>query len=604
VDPACPGEDAVSDFLWSTRPRPPGSLAAALRPWLRPVTPELVERHGPWGSLVVAVPSHETHALYEEAGAGGGLSVVVGNPVVRLPGTEPGPIHRGDRRARIHAELLDPLGAAEALDGHFAGLRLWGAPPEAATGTRSGPGSGAVGVVVTDRFGFVTVFHAEATDGALLVGTHVDALAAAAGRAGSIDPVSAADLCANYTNTYPWTLYRDVFQAEPGACRWAGVDGWLDEGTPYWRPREGDGSTPLDALAGRLRTGFVEGVAAATAGADRAALLLSGGEDSRAVLGAVPDHVRARGIVFAEWESREVRVARAVARAYGADLVRATRSPDHYADGFEHTARLVGSGHLFIDIHGYGLDVSPPLRAEPVVLGGLSADSLLKAEYAPEQPGARFRSKRPTGLREELLEAADERRNQALDWLRQWRPRTALEWHVLWPFSMRKHGGNVDGNRRLYRNWEAFHATAVLDVGAVAPLDFKRRRRLYLRAMRPLFAGSAWVPHAEYRFPFLGAAGNALALPALALARGLRALATGELRVRHRPWPKWRALVASDAMADREQRLPIAGTDLQQLFQRPDPAAIHRSRDDWYALRRLMLAQLAYVLHVHDRGDR
>ncbi|MFP4623976.1 MAG: asparagine synthase-related protein, partial [Gemmatimonadota bacterium] len=379
------------------------------------------------------------------------------------------------------------------------------------------------------------------------------------------------------------------------------AEGWTG-GEAYWRPREPDppagADVTLHALAARLRDALRESVVSATAESDRAAALLSGGEDSRVVLAAVPEGVDVRGVVFAEWESREVRIARRVARAHGATAARATRSPDHYATGFPAASRLTGSGHLFVDVHGLGLATDPPLGAEPVVLGGLSADSILKGGYAPE-PAGRFRSKRPAGIRAELLDAVDERRNRALDRMREWRPQSAEEWVWLWPFSMRKHSGNVEGNRRVFRSWEAFHAAGVLDVAAAAPLAWKRDRRLFRTAMRPLLRRTAWIPHTEYRFPYLGPWGNALALPGLAAARGARALATGECRVRHRPWPKWRALAASDAMRAHEAALPVAGTPLAAIFDRDDPAAVAAARAEWYALRRLLLTQLAYVLRVH-----
>ena len=581
----------MSDFLFSTTRRDPDVLASALRPWVRPLEVELVERHGPWGSLAVALTPHERLALHATPDA---LTVVVGTPVVRGAPDGPALIGAGDRRARVHEALARPRSCAESLDGHFAALRI-----ELRGNAGDGVGRGPAGSVVTDRFSFIPVYYAE-VDGGLVVGTHVDAAAGAAGRAGRIDLVSAADLCANYTTAWPSTLYEGVLQLEPGAVRSFGASGWTGPAEAYWRPVEAEATSSLDALAERLRLGLLDGVATATAGADRASVLLSGGEDSRTVLAAVPEGVSVRGVIYAEWESREVRVARRVAVLHGAELAVARRSEDHYAGGFWGTARLVGSTAHFVDVHGLGLTVDPPLAGEPVVLGGLSADSLLKSEYAPDGADDRFRSKRLPGLREELLDAVDERRNEFLDWLRQWRPETAEEWMQLWPFSMRKHGGNLEGNRRLFRSWEAFHATAVLDVAAAAPVSYKRRRRLFRRAMRPLLRPTAWVPHTEYRFPYLGPLGNALVLPALAVARGGRALATGEVRVRHRPWPKWRALVASEAMRERESAVDPAGTALAGLFDDSGPGAVAAARADWYALRRLMLAQLGYVLRVHD----
>jgi hypothetical protein len=284
-----------------------------------------------------------------------------------------------------------------------------------------------------------------------------------------------------------------------------------------------------------------------------------------------------------------VRVARAAAGAYGASLRVGLRAADHYTAGFERTSRLVGSHHLFMDVHGFGLHERLGLHTLPIVLGGLSADSLLKSVYSPRHAHD-YRTPRLPNLREELLREVDVRRNAFRRRLLELRPQSADEWIELWPFSHRKHGGNVDGNRRLFRTHEAYHATAVLDVAAAVPVAWKRHRRLYHRAMRPLFARSMLIPHAEYRFPYYNRVGNALLLPALALARGVRALATGEVRARHRPWPKWSALINAPMMRAREEMLLQRGEALSGLLE--ESAAAQAGTLQWGALNRLLLVQL------------
>jgi len=362
--------------------------------------------------------------------------------------------------------------------------------------------------------------------------------------------------------------------------------------TPYWQPRETGAFSALSAAAEALRAGLVESVRASCTGSERVGVLLSGGEDSRAVLAAVPPAAKAEAFTYAEWESREVRIARAAAQAYGAELRVGLRPADHYVAGFEHTARLLGSGHLFIDVHGFGLHARLGLDTLPMVLGGLSADSLLKATYAPRRARP-FRTPRLPHLRADLLQDVDARRNAFLASLRELRPHSANEWLQLWPFSMRKHGGNVDGNRRLFRVHEAFHATAVLDVAAAAPVGWKRHRRLYQRALQPLFEPSRQIPHADYAYPYHGWFGNLLRVPGLAVTRGVRGLAKGELRVRHRPWPRWHSLLDDPVMQSREQTLLDSALLAALLDVAPGTARPGLAR--WPALPRLLLLQLAHV---------
>jgi hypothetical protein len=567
----------VSDFLYSASPGVAPRLAAVLRRFPGLPDAEIAESGGEWGSLAAVLPAHERHAVRQDAAR---TTVVLGSPVVRLPGLAPAPVLVGERRRLLHVALADPaFSPGDVLDGEFLALLVDHASGELR--------------VTTDRFSFIPVFAGTDAAGARVLGTHVDAVAHAAERT-AMDPVSAADLVANLTCTFPYTAYAGVEQLAPGSTH------VLPRGLPapapehYWQPREVAAFASLADASLALRSGLRESVRASCAGSERAGVLLSGGEDSRAVLAAVPAGTVAEAFIYAEWESREVRVARAAALAYGASLHVGLRAPDHYVAGFDRTASLLGSHHLFVDLHGLGLHATLGLDTMPVVLGGLSADSLLKATYSPARSPVAFHTPRLPHLREELLQQVDVRRNAFRQRLLELRPDSADEWLQLWPFSMRKHGGNVDGNRRLFRAHEAFHATAVLEVATASPAAWKRHRRLYHRALRPLFAASRFVPHAEYRFPYYNRLGNLLLVPALLVARGARGLLRGELRARHRPWPRWSALVNSPATRAREQSLLQQSRLLRALLDgQPGPAAADLA--EWPALRRLMLLQLAFL---------
>ena len=562
----------MSDFLFASRGRPPGVLRATLERYFASLPGTFAELHGRWGSLATFLPPHESHAPHDEAGT---LSVLVGNPLVRLSGLPPRLLHHGNRRARIHALGAAPDGGLEAaLDGHFALLSI-----DRSTGA---------GRVLTDRFAFVPVFATAAPASGLVIGTHVDAVAAAAG-CDALDPVSIADFVANLCGTFPYTVYRDVRQLAAATDHRFSEHAWTGARS-YWQPAEAPDPGSFTAAATHLREALLEGVAAVTADVDQGGLLLSGGEDSRAVLGAVPREVRIRAVTYAERVNREVRTARRVARAYGADFDVGYRSADHYVRHFPQVAALVGSHHGFFDVHGYNLATQLRLAAEPFVLGGLSADSLLKATYARPARGP-YRSARSPGVNESLLRAVDERRNAFIEAIRSLRPGSAEEWLSLWPFAMRKHGGNVDGNRRMFRSFEAFHTTAVLDIAAAAPTAWKQERRLYRAALRPLLRRARFIPHTEYRFPYYGRLGNALLVPGLTLARTLRAAARGELRARHGSWPKWRTVALG--MAEYE-RAVLASSTVPGLIA-DDAAALPALLPSWPPLRRFLLIQLGWL---------
>lgn len=577
----------MSDFLFSTRRRPPGELRGALMRYVGHVA-SVDERHGTWGSLAVARAPHDPPEVVVEAD--GWVSVLVGDPVVRIAPESAGLSRLGGRRRAVHALLRE--GADQPwdarVDSGFAAL---------AVDTASGGG-----MIVTDVGAFVPVFAAHDTDagGGWIAGTHVDAVARAAGRNADIDPVSAADLLMYLTCAWPHTLFAGVTQLAPATALPFRADGPAGQAPAYWRPAEGNPYRSVADAGAALREALVDHVEAICAGLPEVALLLSGGEDARAVLGAVPDGVRVQSFVYADWENREVRVARAAARAYGASLTFGRRSPDHYVGGLEPVAAMIGSHNLFMDVHGWGLHAHLGLEAFPAVLGGLSSDSFLKAEHAPDAPVPGSLALPPAGnIRPELLAEVMERRLAFRRWLAEVRPGTAAEWESLWPFTQRKHSANLHGNRRLFASQEPYHANAVVAIAAAVPTEWKRNRRLFHAAMKPLFRRSWAVPHARWRFPYFGVAANLPLTVGLRVTRGVRALLTGEMRARQQPWPKWRTVARSEAAAAKFERYAVWDSPLRDVFTDPSPEVVMATiHDGWHSLRQLVLLQLAYLTRL------
>lgn len=576
----------MSDFLFSTRPRPPGALRDVLSRFVYPVGAEVEEVHGPWGSLAVAHAPHDPQPVRRDERT---LSVLIGEPVAHLSGS--GPAAEGSRRDGIHAVIAADEATAwdEVLDGPFAALFI---------DLQRGSGG-----VVTDLFAWIPVFSA-AMDGELVMGTHVDAVAAVARPA--VDPVSAAELVAHLTITWPRTLYHGVEQVAPGTERRFGLDGWTGEGRAYWRPEERFIYRTVDEAAEALRDALMRDVAVAVQGRASAGLLLSGGEDSRAVLGALPRGVHVTGFTYADEENREVRSARRVARAYGAGFVFGRREADHYLRGMEPVSALVGSQNEYIDAHGYGFHTRLGLVELDVVLGGLSSDALLKADNVPPRHFAQvMRGEVPeirrlpipkmAGIRPGLLEEAAERRNAFRRGLAEARPESADEWSRIYPFTMRKYAANHHGNRRMFRVHEPFMSNAVVRLAAAVPQRWKLHRRLFHRAVRPLLAPSWYVPHTRNRFPSFPGPANAVARPLLGLARDVRALAGGRWGANEESWPVWERLVQSPAMAQAEARHAVLGSALRLVMHADGEAQALAAVRTWGPRQRLTALQVAFL---------
>jgi hypothetical protein len=563
----------VSDFLFSARRRAPGDLRSILDRYLGPVAARIEEYHGEWGSLGVVRGHHDGEVVVEDDSS---LTVLAGTPIARVAPHAPGLAGSGARRHALH-EMLSRGPAQpwdERVDSGFAALRV---------DRRGG------GMVVTDIAAFVPVFFADG-----VICTHVDAVARTAGRLHQVDEVSAADLLLHLTCTFPYTLFRGVEQFPPATARGFDADGsWRADAHAYWRPVEHNPYATRAEAATALREGLIRNLREACGDLPAAGILLSGGEDARAVLGAIPPEPTVRAFVYADWENREVRVARATAEAYGVRMTFGARRPDHYLHGLEPVASMVGSTSVFMDVHGYGFHDSLGLRDLPVVLGGFSSDVFLKADYAPRDE--RIAVPTDPALRPELLEAVAERRRALRARMAGMRPETAGEWDRIWPFSMRRHPANFHGNRRLFTSHEPFHAVELVKLAAAVPLRWKQGRVLFHEAMKPLFARAWYVPHARWRYPYFGRAANLPLTVGLRVARGVRAVATGELRARQGPWPKWRTVVASPVMSEKRRAYPVTRSPLGATFSAAREDEIERAVATWHPLRQLILLQLSYL---------
>lgn len=583
----------MSDFLFSSRPAAPGTLAAVLARWLGAVTAETREYHGAWGSLAVARAPHDPEPVFEDDRA---VTVLVGEPFARLPGAFPGAAAEDGRRRLVHTRLASGArdGWDEALDGQFAAFSVGKA--------------GGGGIAVTDLFAWIPVFASERRDPEprVVVGTHADAVAEAAGVRDEIDPVSAAELLGFYAITPPRTLYPAVRQLPAGSVRAFASDGWTGEPHAYWRPVEKNPFASVDEAAEALREALVADVALACEGHRRVGIMLSGGEDSRAILGAVPDGVGVQAFIYTENPNREVRVAGRVARAYGASLRYGRREPGHDLRHFEAVAAMTGTQNQFIDVHGYGLHASMGIQAMPMVLGGFSSDALLKADNVPPKLAKRVRRGETLGfrdlpmpplpgVREEIVREAYARRDAYRRSLAEIRPESADEWSYIYPLTQRRYAGNVHGNRRLWRAHEPFMSNPVVKIAAAVPQRWKIDRGLFFRAVRPLLAKSWYVPHSRNRMPYFSKRFNAVARPVLGLVRDTRDLVTGQRGRVQESWPFWAELVRTPLMMEKAGRYPVAESAVGALFGADPARAVTTVREEWRPLRQIALLQLAYL---------
>src|SRR5688572_21586583 len=190
----------MNDFLVQFGPRVPAQRLSALLSDRPGVSADPVSTFEfPWGTAAIQPPAARGYAPLH---GGGILTAAVGRP--RFVGVEHESRGEPGFNALLRERLAtgDPAAVSAALTGMFATIEC-------------GPG----GVrVLTDQMAFMPVYVGHDAAGRVAaVGTHLDSVAALAGRAADFDPVSLGDLLVNQYVTFPYTTRRGVTQLEPAS---------------------------------------------------------------------------------------------------------------------------------------------------------------------------------------------------------------------------------------------------------------------------------------------------------------------------------------------------------------------------------------------------
>ncbi len=164
-------------------------------------------------------------------------------------------------------------------------------------------------LVVTDAGGSIPVYYGHGPEDTT-IGTVVHHVARCSGLT-SVDRVSAVDFLLHGTVCQPYAWYEGVRVLPPGAVCTVGPQEM--DSCVYWRPTEPENvRAPCDIQewAERLRDTVRTAVELTLDGVERARVLFSGGEDARAVLGLVPDHVSCTPTTVLGHKNREYWLAK------------------------------------------------------------------------------------------------------------------------------------------------------------------------------------------------------------------------------------------------------------------------------------------------------
>jgi asparagine synthetase B (glutamine-hydrolysing) len=491
----------MSDFIFSSTPGQSNNYSRLIEEIYVETPPPVNSFEGAWGSLAT---SKNLYNGFQPLDTDSVLVIVTGGPILCfqsnafLTGDDP----VAGTRAIYERWRQGNMRWDEDLSGPFVILIIDKSTKQC--------------TAVTDLLACIPLYRFD-RDGSLFLGTHIDALAQAAGLHGQFDLVSLANFVIYDHVTFPYTVYTGVRQCLPATIHQFGSGGVASREETYWLPRERTQFRDINEAALVLREGVQDFVQRTTESMSEVAHFLSAGEDSRAVAGLLPDRLKRHAFTFLDTLNREGRLARKVAESHGSEPHIIFRSPNYYLEILPAAATLIGNGYQYEHAHSMGLYKQCNLNDYPAVFGGYISDSLLKGtmrqkiwiyssfRFLPDlfvKGETRTAPTRDEKFTKEILSAIDERRRQHLELVKSLRPQSCHEWFHLWPLSMRATFPNFYSNRRLFRTYEPFMAKQAIKVSAGVPIYWKLNRRLFNRAFHPAMQASKWRRHPDGRFPY------------------------------------------------------------------------------------------------------
>jgi len=431
----------------------------------------------PWGSVI---SQRSKGAWYAPASHDGVSHIPVGRPVVRG--------HEFHDSTTAFADWIHQHGA---LSNHGAAIneRLSGmyAIFECADNSVS---------IMTDHMGFRPVYCARNPEGQILgFGTHLESLAVATGLEKDFDLVSLGELCTHNHITFPYTTRVGITELDPCAVSTLDVTTNTLTSDVLWEPTEPHVFPVKAEIRKMLKEALVHAGQDITRGCSNAAVLLSGGIDSRAVIGVMPHERVGAALTYVTRENRETRVAGDVAIAAGTKQILVQRDEHYFPNLVKRGLDLIGM-ELRGNCHGLCVVDNDLQDQFDVVIGGQLSDTLLKDHFMPFSMRDLYRTRsiqshikqmvvgkktpaipspnHTTGrqglekyLTPDIREQVRTRRDVRLEEVKRVRPTTAIEWHRFWPCSRQDDSSHTLGNARVMCSDTLFAHQSIVEVSCV-----------------------------------------------------------------------------------------------------------------------------------------
>lgn len=590
------GKLIMSDYIFSSNRQQPDHLTKLIESIYVEAPPSIKEFHGEWGSLAVSKGHYNGFQPYENEEH---ILIVIGGPV-------------------LYFRDNDFLVAADSGEGTKAIYERWIIHDNLIWDKDlSGPFSMILIDkrlnyidLVTDIMGFIPAYSYEHND-SLFIGTHIDSLASSCEQKECYDHVSLADFVLNDVITFPYTAYKKIFQVLPASIiRFE--ENRKNSTKSYWKPSEKVLYSSFSEAASYLQVGIGDYVSRVTEKMGRIAQFISAGEDSRALSGMLPSQKERDGYIFLDSINREGKIASKVADAYGINFTIGLRSESHYFDILPEASLLIGSGLQYHHAHSLGYDRKYALSQYDAVFGGYLSDSLLKGVYANKRQGiARFplffevfkgshkkaeQADNPFFVKE-VLDEVEVRRQRHFQMISNLRPKSANEWFVLWPATMRATMSNFHSTRRLFKSYEPFMSNDVVKVSAAVPIEWKLNRRLFNKAMRTNFSSSKWLLHPDGHLPYFSWKVNMPLKISSRIYRKITNILAPEVK-HNGPWADWSSLFNSDIWSSIVSQINLESMEIEFLIDNCDIRELLLSDALSDSQRRNLIQLLTHIEHA------
>lgn len=463
-------------------------------------------------------------------------------------------------------------------------------------------------VCVTDLMSFIPVFKYE-TSSVLSLSTHVDLLAKAYSLQRNIDMVSVADFIYKGTVTFPFTIYKNIYQINPSSTHIINTNSLMYISKYYWLPYEVNNYESIEQVAKIVKDGLNNYINKIVNYSNNIAQFLSGGEDSRLLSAMLKEHSR-DGYIFLDQMNNEGKKAKKIADIYGVKFNLVTRDKLHYLKILTKAVNLMGGGNEHYHAHALELHKKCRLNEYDAVFGGLLSDALLK--------GARINKLRGTGtypfipqikinlnpvdrikditwINNDILQSLIDRYNQHYKYISKFRKNSSSEWFELWPISMNRNIANFHTNRRLFRSYEPFTTKEIVKISAIIPQSWKLNRRLFHKVAKSYLKKSKWVLHSDGRLPYFSWKVNIFVSFIVIFSRIL-ARKLGFFKGNQGSWGDWSFIINSDEWFNMIGKNSSSFEDIAGIFNDKNlNSFIHE--DKLNPIEKINLLQVLYLLN-------